>query len=48
MQRTKSKYTGKILQNLTGELHVVNDMEPSSPIFTDLYGAHFLFFSGKR
>ena len=48
MQRTKSKYTGKICKNLTGELHVVNDIEPGPPIFTDLHGAHFLFFSGKR
>ena len=48
MQRTKPKYTGKIFKNLTVELSVVNDMEPSPLIFNDLFEAHFLFYSSKR
>ncbi len=48
MQRTKSKYTGKIFKNLTVELKPVNDMEPSPLIFTNLLEAQFLFFSSKR
>ena len=48
MQRTKSKYTGKIFKNLTVELKVVNAVEPNPLIFTDLFEAHFLFFSSKR
>ncbi len=36
MQRTKSKYTGKIIKNLTVELKAVNDTEPS-PLILLIY-----------